>query len=615
MKRNRCSVHNLLKRSLGFPYQLSWTEDEYVSPPPPSLNKPSFEPAEGEQGHYGVPETIESIPIFHNGFVPKSKDLPTMKSSCPTVKNTNASNSKASRGVGATGTIGYILPLVEKPVCKPCLPRIIKSNAFKCFELQCPIKINKIFCCAWISDHEVIMGTKCHQLILYDSKLNLFRKIPELTPCNGSTSDCPGIRCVKCNPKGNLLATVGRCGNQVTLYTLPSMKHLLVVTDNEYSNWIFDMCWLSDSKLAAAGREGRVSIWNFESLFMPSEENLRTTNSIHASSKNLSIVQDIKSSYSDDHSTDMTPPKFCEVSFKPAGRARAVVYNGADTLFVLSTSGSVYSYNTVTCDCNWRMSIPGGSDNTCMAYCTNLKLLAVGSASCVFFIEDCGAFPHISEVELPTADNLYIRSLAFHDQTLSIGTGAGQLLFVDLSEFWSGKMAYYRTRYLFPRSQHPERDQRLLGHVDPRRTVFSYVPAMEGEQFSDHLCDPELCLRINKIDVFDRPLEETFFTITNSLQKKLGRNYVTKEVEQHYEQLDAQCRGDESEFIAVYSRRKITFFESCTFLTAAEDRAHLVSTDSKAVYAQSYNPNTGQFFVAGGPISLMNEGAFCAILR
>ena len=73
--------------------------------------------------------------------------------------------------------------------------------------------MDKIFCSKWLSHRQVVFGTKCNKLMVFDVNTRHMDQIPSLASSENSSppeAEC-GIHAIEINPSKTLLATGGRC--------------------------------------------------------------------------------------------------------------------------------------------------------------------------------------------------------------------------------------------------------------------------------------------------------------------------------------------------------------------------------------------------------------------
>lgn len=214
----------------------------------------------------------------------------------------------------------------------------------------------------------------------------------------------------------------------------------------------------------------------------------------------------------------------------------------------------------------------------------------------------------------------------FYNCTLAIGTGSGELFFLDVSKFWSGVVSYFRVFYGFPskcfsseecpKKQYLQKSNVyfLNKYVDPLRDYLEYS-SQNREDIEDKMNgrnDYEALL--GSVNIFDRPLSETFYALPKQLCENDDEETI-KNVKNYYEILDSQVSLD-SDKVQEYECRKITPFEGMALLDAANERYRVANCDtSLAVYAHCYNPRTGKLFMVGGGLTSANEEAACCLFH
>ena len=72
--------------------------------------------------------------------------------------------------------------------------------------------MDKIFCSKWLSHRQVVFGTKCNKLMVFDVNTRQVDHIPSLASSENSSppeAEC-GIHAIEINPSKTLLATGGK---------------------------------------------------------------------------------------------------------------------------------------------------------------------------------------------------------------------------------------------------------------------------------------------------------------------------------------------------------------------------------------------------------------------
>ena len=101
-------------------------------------------------------------------------------------------------------------------------------------------EMNKIFCSRWLNDRQVVFGSKCNKLSVYDTAKREIFSIPLLKPPKNRSGHrrqdhhsvagqqhC-GIHSMAINPSQTVLATGGENANDVAFYSLPTFDPLAV---------------------------------------------------------------------------------------------------------------------------------------------------------------------------------------------------------------------------------------------------------------------------------------------------------------------------------------------------------------------------------------------------
>lgn len=274
--------------------------------------------------------------------------------------------------------------------------------------------INKIFASEWISDHQVVIGTKCNRLMALDVTHNhqvsipMLRSLPngkrEITPNSNS-----GIHSIAINPSGTLLATGAENPNNISVYRLPTFDPVCV-GQNCHKDWMFSVVWLDDQYLVAGSRDSQISVWSVsqdlcdrvqernESTSVPSYESIQ-----HKLLRN--------SVYGD--------------------KVRALEYSRhTKELASLSAHGYIHLWDLNGFRKLQTRRLPYCEENVCITLSEEYSLYAVGSQSHVSFLDSrngrCVASVHSKE------KGSGVRSVTFKDAVLTVGTGQGALMFFDL---------------------------------------------------------------------------------------------------------------------------------------------------------------------------------------
>lgn len=278
---------------------------------------------------------------------------------------------------------------------------------------------DKIFSSSWLSEDQVVVGTKCNKLYVVD--VTSGKRV--LIPClgsppvsTGSRSTC-GIHNVCCSPSHEWLATGGANPNHLALYHLPEFQPISLGT--AHSDWLFDLKWISDHLLISASRDSSMALWSVDSTD-------KNKNVLAEEISQMDPIFQFSNLNSQSHRRNNS-----------GERVRSLAYDKHNYLL-----GSLQS-NPVTASLHlWdafvfqqvsKVQLPYSAENVCLEVEPEIgtQLYVVGSRSHVTFID--GRHPHKPAGFLKSPDkDCGVRSLNFNQELLSIGTGAGNIFFHDL---------------------------------------------------------------------------------------------------------------------------------------------------------------------------------------
>ena len=277
---------------------------------------------------------------------------------------------------------------------------------------------NKVFSAAWISDTQVIMGTKCQNLIILDVESGKKMIIPSADPLEhepGPASQCHGIQSISINPSRTLLAVGAgkpRNGSKefgIHVYLLPSFQPIGILVGHE--DMVFSVSWIDDTTLVSGSRDKSLKTWKVDDLARLSEKN-----------------------YIDNSGTDIPQVKRCsphDSQVQHDQKVRDVVFDRATTqIFTLSADGSVKIWDSCKSRVTGSISLNYTNETVCLALDPNQHLISVGSQAHISIID-----PRIGEIvhSFESLDEGWgVRSMTIHRGLLTIGGGLGRVSFYDL---------------------------------------------------------------------------------------------------------------------------------------------------------------------------------------
>ncbi|KAJ8952943.1 hypothetical protein NQ318_006560 [Aromia moschata] len=264
--------------------------------------------------------------------------------------------------------------------------------------------MNKVFCSQWLSDRQVVFGTKCNKLMVYDVVTHKIDQIPSLLSKRdmlGSDQQC-GIHSVQINPSRTLLATGARNTCDIAIYRLPTLDPVCV-GENAHRDWVFDMCWLDDEFLVSGSRDTKMALWRITPDMLESKQEIPRHRHISAIS-----VKDCRNSQ----------------------KVRALTFNKRyEEIAALSLNGYIHIWNAETFKQKLSRKLPSSQENVCLAV-QDSGLYAIGCRSYTLLL-DCRTLQAVKKVS-SRYSGCGIRSASFQGDVLTVGTGLGMLMFYDL---------------------------------------------------------------------------------------------------------------------------------------------------------------------------------------
>ena len=298
---------------------------------------------------------------------------------------------------------------------------------------------NKVFCSQWLNDRQVVMGTKCNDILIVDVKSGRLDKIPSLQSSgrykqqqnpNPESPPC-GIHAVEINPSRTLIATGASNTNEVAIYKLPTFDPICV-GEAGHTDWIFDLKWLDDEFLITGSRDSTLALWRVDDdLIQDASEKFK-----HSTFQNI-LVDGERSPEGDvsnccipsSQMIYMDPLQIKEC--KDGQKIRATVFNShQQDIVALTLNSKLHVFDACTLEQKVSVELPTVQENVCLAQDMVRGLYGVGSKSHVslFDSREMSFTKKIPSI----CSHSGIRSLNFMNDLLTIGTGHGLVLFYDL---------------------------------------------------------------------------------------------------------------------------------------------------------------------------------------
>ncbi|XP_075209826.1 DDB1 and CUL4 associated factor 12-like protein isoform X2 [Lycorma delicatula] len=287
---------------------------------------------------------------------------------------------------------------------------ILTHDMFKERPISLP-NMNKVFCSQWLSDRQVVFGTKCNKLMVYDVITQKLDQIPSLQGHRDtnnsellSDQQC-GIHSLQINPSRTLLATGAKNSSEVAVYRLPTLDPICI-GETAHRDWVFDMCWLDDQFLVSGSRDSRMALWRIGDDLTEPKPNILVPSYQH-----------------------ITPlvTKEC----KAAQKVRALAFNKAGReLAALSLNGFIHIWNAEMFKQKLSRKLPSCQENVCMTVQHDGSMYAIGCRSYTLLL-DSRTLQSIKKISARYT-GCGIRSCSFQSNILTIGTGVGMVMFYDL---------------------------------------------------------------------------------------------------------------------------------------------------------------------------------------
>lgn len=266
--------------------------------------------------------------------------------------------------------------------------------------------MNKVFCSQWLSDRQIVFGTKCNKLLVYDIHTQSLDHIPTI-----ASRDTPpepeehqsGIHFLQMNPSRSLLVTGATHSHQLAIYRLPTLDPI-AIAEKGHKDWVFDAVWLDDEYLVSGSRDSKLGLWHVGDESMQAYTNLPLYGSLEPI--RLKVV-------------------------KNAQKIRSLAFNRTRReLACLSLNGYIHVWSVENFKQSLSRRLPSSQENVCLAVKEDGSIYAIGCRSYTLLLDSRTLQP-IRKINARYS-GCGIRSASFQDNTLTIGTGIGMLMFYDL---------------------------------------------------------------------------------------------------------------------------------------------------------------------------------------
>ncbi|XP_004645210.1 DDB1- and CUL4-associated factor 12-like protein 2 [Octodon degus] len=283
--------------------------------------------------------------------------------------------------------------------------------------------VDKVFASQWLDASQVVCGTKCSTLFVLNVKTGHIMPIPLMQDRRVRRAHAlppSGICAIELNPSETLLATGGENSSSLAVYQLPELDPLCLGDRRSHRDAITSIAWIGDNVAVSGSWDGTLAVWEVDPDRMSSSHAGR-------SEQRLPVYAHIS-------------PRALEVF--PAGshypghtRVRALVFNRKrQELGALSLSGCFQLWKAQGTLTRLKFHrLPFDEASTCMTYCDDFSLYAVGFQSHISLLDLRQGNPSIGMQPMCYLQcGIDVRSMSAHQHIITMGTGHGRLFFFDI---------------------------------------------------------------------------------------------------------------------------------------------------------------------------------------
>ncbi|XP_055377790.1 DDB1- and CUL4-associated factor 12 homolog [Condylostylus longicornis] len=267
--------------------------------------------------------------------------------------------------------------------------------------------LNKVFCSQWLSSRQIVFGTKCNKLLVYDVNMRRVDAIPTLSNNRfNHPENQGGLHAIEINPSRTFLATGARNSSDIAVYRLPTLDPVCV-GENGHRDLIMGMCWLDDQFLVSGSKDSKMSLWRIN------EDLMEFPDGGEEACPTFATINPV-----------------CIKDCRAAQRIRSLCFNpDFKEIAALSLNGYIHIFNAESFKQKLSRKLPNCQDNVSIAYHQD-GLYAVGCRSYTILL-DARTLQAVKKIT-SRYSGCGIRSTSFEGNILTVGTGLGMLMFYDI---------------------------------------------------------------------------------------------------------------------------------------------------------------------------------------
>ncbi|KAI8896502.1 WD40-repeat-containing domain protein [Globomyces pollinis-pini] len=271
---------------------------------------------------------------------------------------------------------------------------------------------DKIFSSVWLSNNQVVVGTKCQKLVIINVETGQQTVVTDYNSpllCSNATisPQCSGIHSISINPSKTLLAVgAGKPNESISIYHLPTFDRIALLEGHD--DLVFSVNWLNDTTLVSGSRDRSVKTWKLNQGFLKRKVD------------NLELNPPVVNVY-----------RHAQTKVEHSQKVRDMVVDyHTSQFFTLSADGFVKVWDANRSQVVGSVPLMHTNETVCMGIDSENHYVTVGSQSHISLID-----PREKEI-VHIFDSLDegwgVRSMCIHSDILTIGGGLGKMSFYDL---------------------------------------------------------------------------------------------------------------------------------------------------------------------------------------